>query len=145
VSTFYDLDTPKGQAWTAKSGRKQRPLAGPLTGTTVTPNVETSQCPMLRLPACNALAPHGKRTFLHLTAHKVNNFRLVEPVLGFNNFKGRSILPSHLNNTANVIVRKSTPKITQFITQHIGCPFTMLYGAWRLQVLIVDSFYTMGV
>ena len=134
------VNTLGRQAWTAKLGLKQWPLAGPLTGTTVTPNVETPQCPMLRLSASNALTPHRKRPFFHLTTHKVNNLRLVETVLGFDDFKGRSILPSHLNHAANIIIRKSIPKITQCSTQRLGCLFPLLYGAWPLKVLISQGF-----
>ena len=43
----------------------------------------------------HAFAPHAKRRWLHLRAHKINHGRFIQAKLNFYRLKRRAIFPSH--------------------------------------------------
>ena len=66
-------------------------------------NRRITQRRMLGLPCSNPLAPHLKRTTLHLAAHQTYHRGLVKPELPLDCIKRGSVLPRHFYDAGDVL------------------------------------------
>ena len=61
---------------------------------------------MLGISVGNSFTPKFKGAKFYLSSHYPDNSRLVDPIIVFNGFEWRSVLPCHFDNTREFVLRE---------------------------------------
>ena len=78
---------------------------------------------MFGLAPSHTLAPKAKRTGLHVPAHQKHHSGFVQAKLLLDGFKGRAVLPGHLNDAGKIcLAQRCVGHAADFEAKHRDLP-----------------------